>query len=82
MHLRCVRNHFASLAGMYLKFNTGDPINTEYSYKYRSEDFCLLAGRAGLRMQRLWQDEHGHFSVMYFAPMASVNTQVSDTPGL
>jgi dimethylhistidine N-methyltransferase len=68
MHLRCVEDHNAFLAGVYVNFYAGELINTEYSYKYHPDEFSVLAQHAGLHMKRLWQDECKHFSVMYFAP--------------
>ncbi len=68
MHLRCTRNHTASLAGMDVKFSAGELINTEYSYKYHALEFSSLAQRSGLRLKHLWQDERQYFSVMYFLP--------------
>jgi uncharacterized SAM-dependent methyltransferase len=70
MHLRCVKDHSALLAGIYVNFRAGELVNTEYSYKYHPDEFSALANRAGLRMKRLWQDERRHFSVMYFTPMS------------
>jgi dimethylhistidine N-methyltransferase len=68
MHLRCVEDHSAFLAGACVNFYAGELINTEYSYKYHPDEFSALARRAGLHIRRLWQDESKHFSVMYFAP--------------
>lgn len=66
MHLRCTRKHSAYLAGMTVKFDAGELINTEYSYKYHPQEFSALAKRAGLQMKHLWQDERRYFSLMYF----------------
>jgi len=69
MHLRCIEDHTAILAGMRVDFRAGEWVNTEYSYKYHPDEFSDLARRAGLHMKRLWQDESKHFSVMYFTPL-------------
>lgn len=71
MHLHCTRSHVARLAGVSLDFIEGESIHTESSYKYHPAEFVALAERAGLRLQRLWQDEQGWFSVFYLVPASS-----------
>lgn len=46
-------------------FAEGDAILTEYSYKYRKEDFLALLQRAGFESVQCWQDEHNHFMVCH-----------------
>jgi dimethylhistidine N-methyltransferase len=72
MHLRCIRDHTASLAGTIVKFRAGELINTEHSYKYHPDEFSALAHHAGLRLKHLWQDKRHYFSVMYFVPACFV----------
>lgn len=46
-------------------FAEGDALLTEYSYKYRQEDFLALLQRAGFEPVQCWQDEHKHFMVCH-----------------
>ena len=68
MHLRCKEAHSAQLAGQRVDFVENELVHTENSYKYHPEEFVALAERAGFAHERLWQDEQGWFSVMYFSP--------------
>lgn len=68
MHLRCRRGHAACLAGERVEFAEGELIHTENSYKYHPQEFTALAEQSSLRLNRLWQDARGWFSVMYFLP--------------
>jgi dimethylhistidine N-methyltransferase len=71
MHLRCKRDHRATLCGKTVQFLEGEMVHTENSYKYHPEEFIELAARAGLHHRRLWQDDRGYFAVMYFSPDSS-----------
>lgn len=44
-------------------FAEGDPITTEYSYKYTVENFGRLAAGAGWSLERQWTDERQWCSV-------------------
>ena len=66
MHLECTANHAATLAGEDLEFAAGERIHTESSYKYHPNEFAELAQAAGFKLVKLWQDERGYFSVLYF----------------
>jgi dimethylhistidine N-methyltransferase len=68
MHLRCKRRHTARLAGQRVKFEEGELVHTENSYKYEPEEFAALARKAGFALEKLWQDPRGWFAVMYFEP--------------
>lgn len=46
-------------------FAQGDALLTEYSYKYRKEDFQALLQRAGFNTVQCWQDEQNHFMVCH-----------------
>jgi dimethylhistidine N-methyltransferase len=48
------------------RFDEGEPITTEYSYKYGAEEFAQLAKGAGFVQLRVWTDEARRFSVQYF----------------
>jgi dimethylhistidine N-methyltransferase len=47
-------------------FEEGEPITTEYSYKYDAGEFADLAKVAGFTCVRVWTDERRLFSVQYF----------------
>ena len=46
-------------------FAQGDALLTEYSYKYRKEDFQALLQRAGFEFVQCWQDEDNNFMVCH-----------------
>ncbi len=48
-------------------FAEGEPITTEYSYKYDVDEFERLAASAGFSPRRVWTDEQRLFSVQYYA---------------
>jgi dimethylhistidine N-methyltransferase len=47
-------------------FGQGEPITTEYSYKYDLGEFQRLAASAGFGLRRVWTDEELLFSVQYY----------------
>jgi dimethylhistidine N-methyltransferase len=65
MHLVSRRPQTVRVRGRVIRFAEGEAITTEYSYKYRIEDFHRLAGRAGFAAARVWTDERRLFSVHY-----------------
>ena len=69
MHLRCIGEHSAQLAGHQLEFAEGELVHTEYSYKYHPDEFIELARSAGFAPVKVWQDEDRWFAVMYFEPV-------------
>ena len=46
-------------------FAEGDALLTEYSYKYRQEDFLALLERSGFGAVQCWQDKDNHFMVCH-----------------
>jgi L-histidine Nalpha-methyltransferase len=46
-------------------FAEGEPILTERSYKYDLDEFRFWVPRCGLRVEKVWTDERGYFSVLY-----------------
>ena len=44
-------------------FNAGEPLVTEYSYKYAPSDFLDLAAQAGWQGSQRWCDADDHFSL-------------------
>jgi L-histidine Nalpha-methyltransferase len=53
------------IAGMDFSFDQGEPIHTEYSYKYSLEHFGRLTSRAGFSSVEQWSDPSGYFAVQY-----------------
>jgi len=45
------------------RFERGESIHTENSYKYSVNEFRALAASAGWRLRRTWTDNKGLFSV-------------------
>jgi len=64
---RCKARELDRVAGTGHAFNDGEPITTEYSYKYDLDEFEALAASAGFARRRIWTDEARLFSVQYYA---------------
>jgi dimethylhistidine N-methyltransferase len=65
MHLVSRRPQTAHVAGTAFAFAEGETIRTEYSHKYRPEDFRALARPAGLEVEQVWTDDERLYSVQY-----------------
>ncbi|HSN71559.1 MAG TPA: L-histidine N(alpha)-methyltransferase [Steroidobacteraceae bacterium] len=65
MYLESLADQEATLGNETLHFERGERILTEYSHKYRPEDFAELAAAAGWRVARVWTDAERLFSVQY-----------------
>jgi dimethylhistidine N-methyltransferase len=65
MHLVSTENQAVSVAGESFDFEAGDHIVTEYSYKFRPDDFEELASSSGFEARTMWTDEDDLFSVWY-----------------
>lgn len=50
-----------------IRFELGETIHTESSYKYTLEGFANLAAKAGLHVERCWLDDEHLFSVHYLS---------------
>src|SRR5262249_58029970 len=59
MHLVSARPQLVHVAGTAFAFAEGETIRTEYSHKYRLEDFRALARPAGLEVEQVWTDDEG-----------------------
>jgi len=66
MHLVCTEACVVEIAGTQIRFDTGESIHTENSYKYDVEGFEALAAEAGLERRDRWSDPGDLFSVYYF----------------
>jgi dimethylhistidine N-methyltransferase len=48
------------------RFECGEEIRTEYSYKYTVDQFCKTAALAGFTLRNEWSDAGQKFAVLYF----------------
>ena len=62
MHLVSLGEQRITLAGTHFDFAPGEPIVTEYSYKYTPERLTDIAGQAGFRIEETWTDDQEWFS--------------------
>lgn len=65
MHLVSCMAQGVTVAGERFRFQAGESLHTENSYKYTIEGFQRLAGRAGFRPRAKWIDKNALFSVHY-----------------
>lgn len=63
MHLVATRRQDVTLAGERFRFEAGESIHTESSYKHTLEHFAQLA--EPFEIQRVWMDDDEMFSVQY-----------------
>jgi dimethylhistidine N-methyltransferase len=63
MHLQSLERQTAHLAGKTIRFERGETIHTENSYKHTVEGFRRLARDAGWQPGQVWTDEAGLFSI-------------------
>lgn len=65
MHLVSSCTQDVMIEGERFHFAAGESLHTENSYKYTTEGFRALAGRAGFRTLAMWTDPQALFSVHY-----------------
>lgn len=65
MHLVSRRRHTVAVDGAHIELAAGEHIHTENSYKYGAGQFAALARGAGLRVERVWVDARGWFSLQW-----------------
>jgi dimethylhistidine N-methyltransferase len=63
MHLISKTRQLVKVSRQRFRFEPGESIHTENSYKYSVEDFRALAARAGYRARKLWMDRAGLFAL-------------------
>ena len=63
MHLVSQQAQVARVAGSAIRFESGETIHTENSYKHSLAGFAALAEGAGWRARRVWTDAAGLFSI-------------------
>ncbi|PHK96515.1 L-histidine N(alpha)-methyltransferase [Pseudoroseomonas rhizosphaerae] len=67
MHLRSLAAQTVSVAGESVRFEAGETIHTENSYKRAPEAFQAMAQETGWRSEAVWQDPEGLFSLHLLA---------------
>ena len=65
IYLISQRDQWAHVAGERFFFAEGEPICTEYSYKYTLAALGRLATAGGFQVGRVWTDERRYFAVLY-----------------
>ena len=64
MHLVSTRLQTVHLGSHAFRFQQGEHITTEYSYKFTLPGFACLAIRAGFELVKSWEDQNHLFSVL------------------
>ncbi|HEX8233993.1 MAG TPA: L-histidine N(alpha)-methyltransferase [Caulobacteraceae bacterium] len=67
INVRSLRDQTVRVSGRAFRFAAGEPLHTEYSYKYTVEEFAALARRSGFESRRVWTDPQQLFSVHWLA---------------
>jgi L-histidine N-alpha-methyltransferase len=78
MELVSRRPQTVHLAGGDWRFGEGEPLVSEYSYKYTPASFATLAARAGWRVRRHWGDPAGDLSLQLLAQADSRKSEEHD----
>jgi uncharacterized SAM-dependent methyltransferase len=65
IHLVSALSQRVRIGNEIIYFREGEPVRTEYSYKYSLADIRDLVEPAGFRIIRRWTDERRYFSVVY-----------------
>ena len=65
MHLVSRESQVVTLNGSSIRFDKGETLHTENSYKYTLEDFSELSESAGLALEKSWLDANKLFSIHY-----------------
>ncbi|WP_444995267.1 L-histidine N(alpha)-methyltransferase [Aliikangiella sp. IMCC44359] len=68
MHLKSDKQQSIKINQQIFKFEEGENIHTENSYKYSINSFIQLAKKAGLKSQKYWVDESNLFSIHFLTP--------------
>jgi uncharacterized SAM-dependent methyltransferase len=67
MHLQALRDVTLRLDGVPRRFDAGERIHTENSYKYAPDDFAQMLEAAGFARVHTWLDDDRDFAVHYAA---------------
>jgi len=63
MHLVSCADQVVTVGGAGIRFEAGETIHTENSYKYALHEVQVLAQRAGFEVERFWTDANPWFSL-------------------
>ncbi|MBN4080047.1 L-histidine N(alpha)-methyltransferase [Beggiatoa alba] len=66
MHLRSQQDQVINIEDLTIRFDKGETIHTENSYKYTINEFQAMAEKAGFTPVNVWTDLNALFSVHYF----------------
>jgi dimethylhistidine N-methyltransferase len=66
MYLRSQQQQVVNIEDQIIRFNEGETIHTENSYKYTIKEFQVMAHQAGFMPIYVWTDPDELFSVHYF----------------
>ena len=69
MHLISEHAQTVHLGGREFRFNAGEKIITEFSYKHTIEGFSALAASAGFQLAKVWTDRDRLFAVFHFTTL-------------
>jgi dimethylhistidine N-methyltransferase len=67
LYLVSCRSQDIAIGSKSFRLEAGEPICTEYSYKYTIDGFAAMAADAGLTLRRSWTDENELFAVLHLA---------------
>jgi dimethylhistidine N-methyltransferase len=63
MHLEVTETHDVAIAGERIRFDAGESVHTENSFKYDPDEFLRLSSSAGFVERGWWTDEQDWFAV-------------------
>jgi dimethylhistidine N-methyltransferase len=67
MHLVSEKSQTVNIDGTLIRFDKGETLHTENSYKYSLASFTALCNAAGFTLEKSWLDEDELFSVHYLS---------------
>ncbi len=70
MHLFSTRPQEVNIHDRRFEFHEGESIRTEYSYKFEVNSFAEWTPSLGLKVERVWQDDQQHFSILYLSVLS------------
>jgi len=66
MHLVSRRRQHVTIGGQVIRFEEGETIHTENSYKHSVDGMVGLAAPAGWTLEHRWLDQEARFAVLLF----------------
>ena len=76
MFLVSLQPQDVTIGDAHFHFERGEPIRTEYSYKYTRRQLAELAAEAGFAVQRVWTDPQELFSVQFLRSESDASTEL------